>query len=558
MPAIVRGPVACPRRPAGSPGRPGETRSHQAGNCRQNGLESAFMTSSHGKSTGMPPGIEPAVPRPDRRRLLGTLPGALLACAGSRAWAASPTPTPATMSQTTPSSSPARALQVHTTAQGVDGHLRAGQPLTLRHGQQPPEGDVSVFVNPAHRFQTMLGIGGAITDASAEVFARLTPARQAELLKAYFDPVAGLGYTLLRTTIHSSDFSSASYTYVADGDESLASFDVAPDRRHRLPMIHGAIAAAGGRLTTYVSPWSAPAWMKDSGSMLQGGKLLPRYADTWARYVTRFIHAYEAEGVPIWGLTVQNEPMARQTWESMIYTAEEERDHVKNHLGPMLVREGLGDRKLIVWDHNRDLISQRADVILGDPEAARYVWGVGFHWYETWAGGEPMHDNVAAVQAAWPGVNLLLTEATVERFDPARMQSWANAERYGRQMIADFNAGAVGWTDWNVLLDARGGPNHVGNFCFAPVHASDEGDLIYTPSFAYLGHFSRFIRPGARRVAASASRSSLQTTAFEHPDGHLAIVVMNGGDTAVSYRLFVGGDEATLSIPPHAIQTISG
>lgn len=456
--------------------------------------------------------------------------------------------------------SPQHAVwQVHTTAALLPQRLAHTATVTARPAVQRREAELSVFVNPGQRFQTVLGIGGAITDASAEVFARLPRARQAELLRAYFDPVHGLGYSLLRTSIHSSDFSSASYTYVAEGDASLASFDVAPDRQYRLPMIRAALKTAGGALTTFASPWSAPGWMKGSGQMPQGGGLLPQHAATWARYIAKFVAAYEAEGVPIWGLTVQNEPLATQTWESMIFSAEQERDFVRDHLGPTLAREGLGSRKLIVWDHNRDLIKQRADVILSDLQAAAYVWGVGFHWYETWSGGAPMHANVAATQQAWPHINLLLTEATVERFDAARLQSWDNAERYGRQMIADFNAGAVGWTDWNILLDEHGGPNHVGNFCFAPVHAdTTTGTLTYTPSFAYLGHFSKFIRPGAQRISAVSSRSTLQTTAFVHPDGRLAVVVMNGGEQVLNYQLQVGEQALELQIPARAIQTISG
>ena len=450
------------------------------------------------------------------------------------------------------------AMHVYTTAEGAPRRLERTPAPVPTASLQPFENEIGVFIECNRRYQEVLGIGGAITDAAAEVWARLPAPKQAELLDAYFGRVDGLGYSLLRTTIHSSDFSSASHTYVRDGDAALASFDIAPDRRFRLPMIRAALKAAGGAVTTYASPWSAPAWMKDSGSMLQGGKLLPEMAAPWARYMARFIAAYEAEGVPIWGLTVQNEPMARQPWESMIYTAEEERDFLKNHLGPTLREAGLGGRKIIVWDHNRDLMFHRAQVILSDPAAAQYVWGVGFHWYETWAGGEPMHRNVAAVHAAWPHVNLLLTEATVERFDPTRLQSWPNAERYGRQMIEDFNAGAVGWTDWNILLDERGGPNHVGNFCFAPVHADlRTGELIYTPTFAYLGHFSKFVRPGARRVAAASSHSSLLTTAFVNTDGKLAVVVMNVGGTSVKYGLHVGGKQRALTIPPHGIQTIA-
>lgn len=476
---------------------------------------------------------------------------ALAACAVPTAPRPAPPPGPA--------AAPPSALQVYTTAQNLPARLACTNTLPLVSSGPAADVQAILLVHPGQRFQTLLGIGGAITDASAEVFARLPAAQQARLLTAYFDADAGIGYSLLRTTIHSSDFSSASYTYVAEGDASLASFDIAPDRRHRIPMIRAAIQAAGGQLTTYASPWSAPGWMKDSGRMVDGGMLLPRFAATWAQYIARFVQAYEAAGIPIWGLTVQNEPLARQTWESMIFSAEQERDFLRDHLGPTLARAGLGSRKLIVWDHNRDLIKHRADVILGDPEAARYVWGVGFHWYETWDGSPPMHASVAATQQAWPDVRVLLTEATVEGFDPARLQSWPNAERYGRQIIGDFNAGAVAWTDWNILLDERGGPNHVGNYCFAPVHADTAtGTLSFTPSFAYLGHFSKFIRPGARRISAVSSRSALHTTAFVNPDGRLAIVVLNDGDKPMRYAVQIGTASVSLTIPARAIQTLHG
>jgi glucosylceramidase len=448
-------------------------------------------------------------------------------------------------------------LEIHTTASGTGERLALTRGIAFASGQQPSEGDVSIFVDPGKTYQTLLGIGGAITDASAEVFATLAPKDQERLLRAYYDARDGIGYTLARTTIHSSDFSSASYTYVAEGDATLGTFSVAHDRRDRIPLIRRAIAAAGGHLTLFASPWSAPAFMKTNASMLQGGRLRPEFADAWARYFTKFIRAYEQEGIPVWGITVQNEPMATQRWESMIYSAEEERDFLKNHLGPAMAQAGLGDRKIIVWDHNRDLMTQRARVIFDDPDASRYAWGMGFHWYETWAGGAPMHANVGAVQRAWPGKHLLLTEAAVEGFDPARLESFANAERYGSALIEDFNQGAEGWTDWNILLDEKGGPNHVGNYCFAPVHADTRtGELTFTPSYWYLGHFSKFMRPGARRVEAASSRSNLMTTAFANPDGSLATVVMNRTDKPVDYRFFVGRDEARVAIPAHAIQTL--
>lgn len=449
-----------------------------------------------------------------------------------------------------------KTLSVYTTAKDSNLRLSQGENLTLQPAQQAPETDIAIFVNPQKQYQTFLGIGGAITDASAETYAKLSRTKKAEFLRAYYDKKDGIGYSLLRTTIHSSDFASRSHTYIKEGDKELKTFDIAPDKKHRIPMLKQAIKAAGGEITTYVSPWSAPAFMKDTNNMLQGGKLLPEYRDAWANYYVKFIQAYEKAGIPIWGLTIQNEPMAKQTWESMIYTADEERDFLKNHLGPTLKKAGMGDKKIIVWDHNRDLIVHRANTIMGDPEAAQYVWGIGFHWYETWAGGKPMYNNVAEVAKAYPNVNLLLTEATVEKFNAERYHYWPNAERYGDSIINDFNSGAVAWTDWNILLDHTGGPNHVGNFCFAPIHADTNGELIYTPTYYYLGHFSKFIRPEAKRVSAAASRSLLQVTSFINTDNTLATVVMNSNDTPINYRLYIGDQETKVTIPAHAMQTL--
>ena len=449
--------------------------------------------------------------------------------------------------------------RAYTTAQAGGERFAASTLGPVTPATQPPETDTAVFVNTANRFQTVFGFGGAITDSVAEVYDKLKPEAQQAFLKAYFDPRDGIGYNVVRTSIHSSDFSSASYTYVKDCDRTLKSFSIEHDMQHRIPLLKKAMAAgatSGNTVRFFASPWSAPAWMKSNGNMLGGGTLLPGDRDLWARYIVKFVNAYEKAGIPLWGLSVQNEPMAKQTWESMIYSAQDETDFVADYLGPTLKRAGLSGKKLIVWDHNRDLLPQRAATIMADKRARQYIWGIGYHWYETWSGNAPMHRNVAAVHAAYPDVNLLMTESTVEKFDPARLQLWANGERYGAEMIADLTAGAVGWVDWNMLLDSRGGPNHVGNFCFAPIHASDDGELVFTPSYAYLGHFSRYIRPQARRISAGTSRSTLDTVAFRNPDGSLAVVVMNKTDQAQHYRLMVDKSEVTVDIPAHAIQTL--
>lgn len=445
----------------------------------------------------------------------------------------------------------------YTTAKDTDLRLTQGDNKSFSKAEQPLESEVSVFVNTNRTFQEFIGIGGAITDASAEIFHKLPEDKQQELLKAYYDINEGIGYSLTRTTIHSCDFSSESYTYVSDEDKELSTFNIDRDKEFRIPMIKRAIETAGGELMLYASPWSPPAFMKDSKNVLQGGKLLEEYYPSWAKYYTKFIKAYEAEGMPIWGITIQNEPMAVQRWESCIYTAEEERDFLKNHLGPTMEAEGLGDKKIVVWDHNRDLINNRANTIFDDPEASKYAWGIGFHWYENWAGGDPMFSNLGHVQESYPDKKLLFTEGCNERFDANKYQFWPNAERYGKSMINDFNKGTVGWTDWNILLDQNGGPNHVGNFCFAPIHGDTEkGELIYTPSYYYIGHFSKFVRPGAVRVSTVPSRSHLLATSFLNKDGSLVSVVMNQSDQEITYKYYLQSKYTEMTIPARAMQSL--
>jgi glucosylceramidase len=446
---------------------------------------------------------------------------------------------------------------IYTTADSSDLRLTNTGKKTFQPAEQALEKDVSVFVNPNVKFQSLLGIGGAITDASAEVFAKLPEAKQQEFIKACYDQKDGIGYSLARTNIHSCDFSSDSYVYVTDKDKELKTFSIEHDKKFRLPLIKKAILAAGGKLLLYASPWSPPAFMKDNDNMLKGGKLLPDYYQSWALYFTKFIKAYEAENIPVWGMTIQNEPMAVQIWESCIYTSEEERDFLKKYLGPTMEKEGLGDKKIVVWDHNRDLMNQRANTIFDDPEAAKYAWGIGFHWYEPWSGGQPMYDNVHNVQESYPSKNILFTEGCVDKFDTNQYQSWPNAEKFGQSMIHDFNNGTVGWTFWNVLLDETGGPNHVGNFCFSPIHADTrKGELIYTPTFYYIGHFSKFIRPNAKRISTVSTKSHLITTSFLNEDGKMATVVMNQSAETIKYKLYIGSKAVEETILPHAIQTL--
>jgi len=449
-----------------------------------------------------------------------------------------------------------KILQVYTTAKDTELRLTKTSEQVFKKKVQPLETEVAIFINPKKTFQKYLGIGGAITDASSEVFATLNETQQNKLLESLYGK-DGIGYNIIRTSIHSSDFGLGSFTYVKEGDADLKTFSIEKDKEKRIPFIKKAIDLIKDDLVFYASPWSPPAFMKSNKNMLQGGKLLPEFRQAWADYYVKFIKAYEEEGIPVWGLTIQNEPMAVQRWESCIYTADEERDFLKNYLGPTLEKEGLGDKKIVVWDHNRDLISERANTIFEDPEASKYAWGIGFHWYETWTGGLPKYDNLKNINESFPSKNMLFTEGCQEGFDTERLHFWPNAERYGNSMINDFNSGVVGWTDWNILLDERGGPNHVQNFCFAPIHANTKtGELIYTPTYYYIGHFSKFIKPGALRVSTTTSRTTIESTSFQNENGTIVTVVMNKTDHTIGYKLIVGAAETYLEIQPRAMQTI--
>jgi glucosylceramidase len=450
-----------------------------------------------------------------------------------------------------------KTVAVYTSADSTNFRLTKTDELQFKELRQPLETQICVFVNPDKTYQTFVGIGGAITDASAEVFAKLSPEKQQEFLNAYFSKDKGIGYTLVRTNMNSCDFSSGSYTFIQDGDTELKTFNIQPDKQFKIPLIKKAMSTIGNKATFYISPWSPPAFMKDNKNMLFGGKLLPEYRQAWANYYVKYINALEKEGLPVWGLTIQNEPMAKQIWESCIFTAEEERDFLKNYLGPTLQKAGMGNKKITVWDHNRDLLLQRATTILDDPQASKYVWGIGFHEYESWSGGDQMYENVGKVYEQYPAKNLMFTEGCVEKFDATKYQLWKNGQRYGKSMINDFNNGTVAWTDWNILLDQNGGPNHVKNFCFAPLHAdTTTGELIYTPSYYFIGHFSKFIEKGAKRVSSAVSRSQLLTTSFINGDGKVVTVVMNQSNLKINYFLCVGTTATEVSILPNAIQTL--
>ncbi len=424
----------------------------------------------------------------------------------------------------------------------TDRGYRAFEPL-----DQPDENYPTIMIDIDKTFQIIEGFGGAFTDASAINFAKLPEEKQEEFLKACFDPDEGNAYTLCRTTIHSCDYSSEMYTYAEKkGDKELKHFSIEHDLEFRIPFIKRALETAGGNIKIYASPWSPPAWMKTNNDMLYGGKLKPQYFQTWADYFVKYVKAYENEGIPIWGLTVQNEPMAVQVWESCIFTAEEERDFVKNYLGPTLKNNGLSDLKLMIWDHNRGIMYQRAEVVYDDPEASQYLYGMAFHYYV----GDHF-DNVRMVHDAFPDKKLIYSEAGMGG-------DWETGVRISKNMIMDLNNWTNGWTYWNLILDENRGPRHAGGLGGTSIATmnTETGELLFNPPFYYFGHFSRFIRPGARRIACTSNNDDFLATAFINTNDEVAVVILNLSDADRIFQLWVEGKALKSTAPPQSIITM--
>lgn len=441
--------------------------------------------------------------------------------------------------------------QVYLTARDETLRLAPAAPGHFPHPSPPHAAIRCIDVMESVTYQEIEGFGGAFTEAAASTLATLSSAAREEVIRAYFDPGNGHGYTLCRTHINSCDFSLGNYACCEkDGDFALETFSIDRDRQCLLPMIKKALEISRNGFKLFASPWSPPAWMKTNGAMNGGGRLKPECRQAWADCYVRYIREYEKEGVPIWGLTVQNEPEASQKWDSCLYSGEEEGAFVRDHLGPTLEKAGLGDRKIIVWDHNREKIFRHVRPIYDDPAAAKFIWGAGCHWY---AGNS--FECLQRVHDAWPEKKLLFTEGCQE--GGPHHGSWLAAERYGESIIQDLNHWSAGWVDWNMVLDEKGGPNHVGNYCHAPILIDTRnGKINYQPSYYYLGHFSRFIRPGARRILCTHGRDELEAVACINPGGQLVVVVLNRTEVALNFSLNTSRGRFDLFSPSRSIQTI--
>lgn len=428
----------------------------------------------------------------------------------------------------------------------------------------------------------IVGFGGTFTDGAAELFDSLEADQQDALIEAYFGE-SGIGYTVGRLPINSNDVSSESYSFDdTEGDASLEDFDdsLARAAEHVIPLALRAKEAAarqGRQLKLIASPWSPPSWMKESGDMAKSGERCLREGmeDVWASYISRWVKDMVDKGVPVWGVTPQNEPFGRVPWEHCRFTAKEMADFVTNSLGPRLKKEHP-DLKLFIHDDNKDGVLDTVNATLIASQGIQYVSGVAFHWFV----GDRF-DVVAQIHSEFPDAMLLGTGATWPFEDDNQRNDedfhysgkWAHGVGFAHDIIGDLNAGTAGWIDWNLVLEPDGGENRKKNFCDSAIVAERGGKIVFHPQFYFIGHFSKFVLPDSVHLTTTVLNNfgnghnddrgfgwcdgddGLQATSFQRPDGLIALVVLNCWDGPVGFKIACLGQAAQASIPPLAIQT---
>lgn len=472
-----------------------------------------------------------------------------------------------------------------------------------------PEFTIAVDLSDSH--QVMAGFGASFTESSAWNLACLPGSQRLDVLTRLFAPDVGMGITLTRTHINSCDFSLRHYSYTEPGDLALKTFSIAEDKAgftgqendqvkevdiespdfDLLPLIKAAQKIPGAEFRILASPWSPPSWMKDGEHAEMTGGHLKRdkdgkgrlvFYDAWARYLVAFAEAYAAEGVPLWALTPQNEPghAANARWDTCYWRAEWQREFVADYLGPALAAAGLLDTgdlqaglELFVFDHNKADALTSVPVILDDPAASRFVRGIAIHWYAINLGGQADHRGQVLddLGRRYPDKVILHTESSIDLhpddpvgqyWDPEN-KDWTGGKftpfsQYAIDIITDLNHGAIGYIEWCMVLSTGGGPNPYDNFNSAPVLVDPQKNtVLYTPLYYLLGHFSKFIRPGAVRLGLTGDLpEGIHATAAGNTDGSTIVVVYNDNAEPLEYSVQAGEKTVPSRIAAQALQTI--
>lgn len=409
-----------------------------------------------------------------------------------------------------------------------------------------------INIYPQVTYQTFQGFGGTFTEAAAYCV-KYAGGDNGDKIMADLFGEDGLGYCCGRVHLDSCDASLSNYSAMDDPeDRELETFSLDRDEKYLIPMIKKAQQYASRPLTLMVSPWSPPAFMKTNGEKNHGGKLKEEYFSLWAKYICRFIKEYEKRGIHFSMMSLQNEPKATQIWDSCVYTAAEEREYLRRYLVPELKAQGLDDIEILIWDHNKERALERAMETIKDQEMREIISGVAVHWYS----GDHF-EQLSMIRKLFPEKRLVFSEGCVEYSRFSRDDHLAHARMYAHDIIGDLNNGVDTFIHWSLIFDQNGGPNHVNNFCEAIIMCDTEKkEYVKTLPYYYIAHFSRYIRPGARRIGFSRFDDSLEVTAFQNPGGERVLVVLNRSAAEIPFILREGDETAELTMLPDSIATI--
>jgi len=442
------------------------------------------------------------------------------------------------------------------------------------------ENRIQVVLQPKQTKQTITGFGGSFTEASAYLLNKLSKKNRDSIIEAYFGE-SGAKYSLTRTHMNSSDFSLSNYSYTpVEDDKELKSFSIQEDLDDIIPMIKDAMDVSKDGFKILSSPWTASPWMKDNKNYV-GGKLLPKYYDTWALFFSKYVTTYKNEGIDIWGFTVENEPLGNgNNWESMHYTPDEMTNFVQHHLGPQL-RHDYPDVKILGYDQNREHLNEWVDSQYKNEETSSYFDGTAIHWYASTYHFYPEELQYAHKKS--PNKYLIQSEGCVDSEIPKwKDDAWywkkeatdwgwdwapekdkplhpkyAPVNRYARDIIGCLNNYVDGWIDWNMVLNKQGGPNWFKNWCVAPVIVDENADEIYfTPLYYVMSHFSRFIRPEAKVFKVNYSDKDLMISAAVNIDGSITVVVFNEKENLKKINLTLNNKSVTIDVKGQSLQTI--
>ncbi|HHX61264.1 MAG TPA: glucosylceramidase [Epulopiscium sp.] len=407
-----------------------------------------------------------------------------------------------------------------------------------------------INIYPEMRFQTFEGFGGALTESAGYIYGQMNEDQKRQVLETYFNKDQ-MNYTLARIHLDSCDFSLGHYEAMGDPDDrEMKSFSLKRDEEYILPLLEDVQKVLGRPIEIMVTPWSPPAFMKTNKDRNNGGSLLEEYKGFWAEYLCKYIIELRKRGYNVTRMSLQNEPKAVQTWDSCIYSAEEEKEFLRDYLYPVMVKNNLTDIEIFIWDHNKERAFERACEMI-DETTDHMITGIAFHWYS----GDHF-EALELIGHKFPDKKLILSEACIEYCKYDANDFLANAQKYAHDIIGNFNNGMHTFYDWNILLDEQGGPNHVSNFCDAPfLYDTKAGEVLERNTLSYIKHFSHYIMPGAVRVGYSKYTDKLDVTAFENPDKTIILVILNRFNEQLPVAIRTGGDCAEMLIEKNSIVT---